>query len=201
MKTIEEVKEAMSRKEGFVYDVMNIPNELKEYGKNLCRQFNLKEYRSPNDDVEIFSKLFGMSNPLIHIQPNFYCDYGFNIYFHGRTIINFNCVILDTSTVDIGENVFIAPNVTITCAGHSMDATQRANAICTSKPITIGKNVWIGANCVINQGVTIGDNTVIGAGSVVTRDIPSGVVAYGTPCKAVREITENDAIPQDNILF
>lgn len=41
-------------------------------------------------------------------------------------------------------------------------------------------------------GVAIGDNTVIGAGSVVTRDIPSGVVAVGNPCRVLREITEED---------
>lgn len=41
-------------------------------------------------------------------------------------------------------------------------------------------------------GVAIGDNTVIGAGSVVTRDIPSGVVAVGNPCRALRDITEKD---------
>jgi len=41
-------------------------------------------------------------------------------------------------------------------------------------------------------GVTIGDNTVIGAGSIVTRSIPANVVAYGNPCKVVREIGERD---------
>lgn len=41
-------------------------------------------------------------------------------------------------------------------------------------------------------GVTIGDDTVIAAGSVVTRDIPSGVLAGGVPCKVIRPITDND---------
>jgi len=56
----------------------------------------------------------------------------------------------------------------------------------------IGNNVWIGANVTILPGVTIGDDTVIGAGSVVNRDIPSGVVAAGNPCRAIRKITEAD---------
>ena len=47
---------------------------------------------------------------------------------------------------------------------------------------------------VILPGVTIGSNTVIGAGSVVTKDIPSGVVAVGNPCKVLRPITEKDSI-------
>lgn len=61
-----------------------------------------------------------------------------------------------------------------------------------AKPITIGNNVWIGANSTILAGVVIGDNTVIGAGSVVTKSIPGNVVAVGVPCKVVREITEAD---------
>ena len=52
--------------------------------------------------------------------------------------------------------------------------------------------VWIGANVTILPGVTIGDDTVIGAGSVVNRDIPSGVIAVGNPCRAIRKITEAD---------
>ena len=41
-------------------------------------------------------------------------------------------------------------------------------------------------------GVTIGDNTIIGGGSVVTKDIPSGVIAAGNPCRVIRKITEAD---------
>lgn len=53
--------------------------------------------------------------------------------------------------------------------------------------IVIGSNVFIGSNSTILYGVTIGDNVIIGAGSVVTRDIPSGVVAAGVPCKPIGE--------------
>lgn len=48
----------------------------------------------------------------------------------------------------------------------------------------------IGGNVCVLPGVTIGDNSVIGAGSVVTRDIPSGVVAAGNPCRVIRLIGE-----------
>lgn len=61
-----------------------------------------------------------------------------------------------------------------------------------SFPITIGDNVWIGANVVVLPGVTIGENSVIGAGSVVTKDISANVVAFGSPCKVYREINEHD---------
>ena len=55
-------------------------------------------------------------------------------------------------------------------------------------PITIGNNVWIGAQVCVLPGVTIGDNTIIGAGSVVTKSIPANVLAVGNPCRVVRQI-------------
>ena len=69
---------------------------------------------------------------------------------------------------------------------------QRNQGLEIAWPITVGNNVWIGGNVAVMPGVTIGDNTVIGGGSVVTKDIPSGVVAAGNPCRVIREITEED---------
>jgi acetyltransferase-like isoleucine patch superfamily enzyme len=56
--------------------------------------------------------------------------------------------------------------------------------------IDIGNNVFIGMNSIVLAGVTIGDNVIIGAGSVVSKDIPSNVVAAGTPAKPIRPISE-----------
>lgn len=109
--------------------------------------------------------------------------------------------ILDTSRVDIGANVFIAPGVCIACAGHSVDPNQRAKGISTSKAIKIEDKVWIGANSTICGGVTIGSGSVIGAGSVVTSDIGANVVACGVPCKVIRKISEKDIIKEEDILF
>ena len=90
--------------------------------------------------------------------------------------------------------MFIAPGVCIACAAHPIDAAQRNEGICTSKAITIGDDVWIGANSTVCGGVTIGKGSVIGAGSVVTKDIPEGVVAVGNPCRVLRKVTEADRV-------
>ena len=69
--------------------------------------------------------------------------------------------------------------------------TAFVNMNCTfldSNIITIGENVWLGANVTVLPGVTIGDRAVIGAGSVVTRDIPADTIAVGNPCRVVRHI-------------
>ena len=61
--------------------------------------------------------------------------------------------------------------------------------------------MWIGANAVICGGVTIGKGSIIGAGSVVTRDIPAGVVAAGTPCRPLRPVTEANKIDLSTVAF
>ena len=61
-------------------------------------------------------------------------------------------------------------------------------AIGINKPITVGRECWIGAGAIILAGVTIGDRTTIGAGSVVTKDIPSDVLAAGNPCRVIRTL-------------
>lgn len=128
------------------------------------------------------------------IAPPFHCDYGFNIHLKGLAVINYNCTILDTSPVYLGKNIFIGPNVCISCIDHAIDPVERAKSVTISKTIQIEDDVWIGANSVITEGVHIGAGTVIGAGSIVTKDIPAGVVVSGNPCRVIREIAEDDKI-------
>lgn len=91
-----------------------------------------------------------------------------------------------------GDDVMIAPNVTIATAGHPVDPELRRRHLQFNLPVRIGRNVWIGAGATILPGVTIGDDSVIGAGSVVTRDVPSGCVAVGNPCRVMRMAGEYD---------
>lgn len=58
--------------------------------------------------------------------------------------------------------------------------------------MTVGRDVWLGANVVITPGVTVGDGSVIGAGSMVTKDVPPNVIAVGNPCRVLRKITDAD---------
>jgi acetyltransferase-like isoleucine patch superfamily enzyme len=84
--------------------------------------------------------------------------------------------------------VKIAPQCGFYTALHPLDAQLRATGAETAKPIRVGNNVWFGGGVKVLPGVTIGDNCVIGAGSVVTHDIPANSLAYGNPCKVVREL-------------
>ena len=92
----------------------------------------------------------------------------------------------------IGDNCQFAPNVGIYTAGHPVHPATRNSLYEYGFDITIGDNVWIGANSVVLPGVTIGSNCVIGPGSVVNRSIPEWSVAAGNPCRVIRQITEAD---------
>ena len=158
--------------------------------KSLCIEYNNLPVNARDEKKEILKKLFGKTGDAITIEPNFFCDYGFNIECGENFYINHNCVILDCAKVKFGTNVFIGPNCGFYTAIHPIKAEERNTFIESAKPITVGDNVWIGGNVVILPGVTIGSNTVIGAGSVVSKDIPDNVVAVGNPCKVIKNIEQ-----------
>lgn len=128
-----------------------------------------------------------------YIEPPLHSNWGGkHVHFGKMVYANFNLTMVDDTHIYVGDYTLIGPNVTIATAGHPIDPDLRAKAYQFNKSVKIGNNCWIGAGAVILPGVTIGDNTVIGAGSVVTKDIPSGVVAVGNPCRILREIGEHD---------
>lgn len=188
------IKEIMTSNKPYISKYGKMDESLKTKAKNLLWEFNNSRPDDYKRRSEILQELLGTCSKLTFIEPVFKCDYGFNIHTEGLVFINYNCVMLDTSPIHIGENAFIGPGTCLTCAGHAIDAKERGMGVGTSKPITLEKDVWIGANCTVCGGVTIGKGSVIGAGSVVTKDIPPGVIAVGNPCKVLRPITEEDRI-------
>ena len=156
--------------------------------KTLCFKYNQICPEQIAQRQEIIKKIVGKTKGIFHIEPNFYCDYGYNIELGDNFYSNHNLVILDCAKVTFGDNVFIGPNSGFYTAEHPLNAKERITGAEWAKPINVGNNVWFGGNVTVLAGVTIGDNTVIGAGSVVTKDIPSNVVAVGNPCKIIRKI-------------
>ena len=126
------------------------------------------------------------------VEPIFRCDYGSNIVVGDNFYANYNLIILDNAPVTIGDNVFIAPNVSIFTVGHPLHPQARNSGYEYGRPIAIGNNVWIGGGAILLPGVTVGDNAVIAAGSVVGRDVPPWTVVAGNPGRVVREITDAD---------
>lgn len=160
--------------------------------RRLVRLINGTTEEQAEYRVQLFKELFGRTGENLWVEPPFHCDYGCHISVGENFYANFDCIILDVCDVTIGDNVFLAPRVCIYTAGHPIDAGVRRRQLEYGKKVVSGNDVWVGGNTVINPGVTIGDNVVIGSGSVVTKDIPSGVIAAGTPCRVLRPVTEED---------
>lgn len=95
-----------------------------------------------------------------------------------RVFINNNAAIIaDKSNISIGDDTLIGPGFTCFDSNfHSLNPDKRVTGDYKCKPVTIGRNVFIGANVTILNGVTIGDNSVIGSGIVVSRDVPADVI-------------------------
>ena len=144
--------------------------------------------------AELLHKLLpGMAEDVV-ILPHFYTDYGYNCVIGAGSYLNHGAYLMDCAKITIGQHCFIGPGCGMYTAIHPILPQERNSGLELCKPITLGDNVWLGGDVTILPGVTIGSNTVIGAGSVVVKDIPSGVVAVGNPCKVVRPITEEDSI-------
>jgi acetyltransferase-like isoleucine patch superfamily enzyme len=90
--------------------------------------------------------------------------------------------------LEIGDWTRIAPHSLIIPANHRFadPLIEIKKQGLTKKGVKIGRDVWIGTNCSILDGVTIEDGAVIGAGSVVTKSVPSFAVAVGNPARVIR---------------
>ena len=154
--------------------------------RSVLQAFNA--HQDEDQRVALLRQLVGRIGSGAFIQPPFACDYGYNLSIGDNVFVNFNTVILDCATVTIGEGTQMGPGVQLLAADHPRDPQARRSLLELARPVSIGSNVWIGAAAVVLPGVSVGDDAIIGAGSVVTRDIPSGVVAVGSPCRVVRTL-------------
>ena len=166
--------------------------EARQRAVLLSTEDNAAFGRPQPDREAILRRLLGAVGEGCHFEPTFRCEFGYTIRIGDNFYANFDCIMLDGGGITIGDNVLFGPRVGIYTSNHAIDAAERAAGACYAKPVTIGNNVWIGGDVTINQAVTIGDNSIVGSGSVVTRPIPAGVIAVGSPARILRAITEAD---------
>lgn len=115
---------------------------------------------------------------------------GANLTFGDNVYVNAGVGIAANKEILIGDNVKIGPRTSIFDSNyHHIDSSDKGEL---SRSITIGNNVWIGADCTILPGVTIGDNSVIAAKSTVNKNVPNNVLAGGSPAKVIRELEIED---------
>lgn len=144
-------------------------------------------YHTPEEVRALLSELFGKPVPdTLRVFPPFYSDFGKNITVGENVFINACCHFQDHGGVTLGDGCQIGHNVVFATLNHGLLPEDRGTTY--PAPIVLGKNVWVGSNATILQGVTIGDNTVVAAGAVVTKDVPADTIVGGVPARFIKRI-------------
>tara|TARA_B100001778_G_scaffold326185_1_gene322529 strand:- start:1286 stop:2137 length:852 start_codon:yes stop_codon:yes gene_type:complete len=148
--------------------------EFGKIGNNVkinCKSFEAGSWLYMCDDVEIGRG--GCTGPNSNVKI------GNRVGIFEGTIIN------PSESVEIGDDVGIGGEVMIWTHGAWLDITQGFPS--DFGPVKIGNNVWLPARCIVLPNVTIGNDSVIGIGSIINKNIPSGCLAAGSPCKVIKE--------------
>ncbi len=142
-------------------------------------------YHEPAEIRHLFSVLTGQTvDESFSLFPPFYTDCGKNIHVGKDVFINSGCHFQDQGGIYIGDGTLIGHSVVLATINHEAEPTMRASM--HTKPIVLGKNVWVGSHATILPGVTVGDGAIVAAGAVVTKDVPPGTVVGGVPAKIIK---------------
>lgn len=197
---------------GLIYDPFceGMP-EARRKAHELCQKYNGIPESSEKERQAVLDELMPDHGDGVYLQGPVNFDFGTHIRMGKGSYANFNFTVLDENTVTIGDNVFIGPNCSMLTPIHPLcwqdrntfhnDKTGADTNLEYSAPITVGDNCWIGGSVTILAGVTIGEGCVIGAGAVVTKSIPANSLAFGNPCRVVRQITDADRLKNHPELF
>ena len=145
--------------------------------------------KGPLNNLSLEGAVQIQSGTVIHLGGMAWCENKGSVTIANGAVVSPNCVIYGAGSggIQIGENFDCGPGVGIFAS--SIDYVKGPHSHIFA-PIVIGNNVMISANSVVGPGVTIGDDTIIAACSVVTSDVPSGVIAGGTPARVIRKIKD-----------
>lgn len=161
-------------------------NDMSNEARRITFELN-NTYHTPEEVRNLLSRLLGKTvDESFRVFPPFYTDFGKNITVGKNVFINACCHFQDHGGVSLGDGCQIGHNVVFATLNHGLAPEDRQTTY--PAPITLGKNVWVGSNSTILQGVTIGDNAVIAAGAVVTKDVPENTIVGGVPARIIRKI-------------
>lgn len=166
-------------------------NEMSNEARKITFELN-NAYYTPEEVRQMLSRLFGKQvDETLRVFPPFYTDFGKNTTIGKNVFINACCHFQDQGGITLGDGCLIGHNVVFATLNHGFAPADRTSLY--PAPIVLGKNVWVGSNSTLLQGIRIGDNAVIGAGSVVTKDVPANTIVGGVPARILRQIDTEKA--------
>lgn len=184
---LQHVKERKPLNTPEIYEFMN---RASDEARRITFELN-GAYHSMPEVRDLFARLFGKPvDPSFRVFPPFYTDFGKNITVGKNVFINACCHFQDQGGITLGENCLVGHNVVFATLNHGFAPEERQSML--PAPIVVGRNVWIGSNSTILQGVTIGDNSIIAAGSVVTKDVLANAIVAGVPARFIRSISPEE---------
>lgn len=184
---LQHVKERKPLNTPEIYEFMN---RASDEARRITFELN-GAYHSMPEVRDLFTRLFGKPvDPSFRVFPPFYTDFGKNITVGKNVFINACCHFQDQGGITLGDNCLVGHNVVFATLNHGFAPEERQSML--PAPIVVGRNVWIGSNSTILQGVTIGDNSIIAAGSVVTKDVPTNAIVAGVPARFIRSISPEE---------
>ena len=119
-------------------------SDAKLSARMLCQKLNGVPVEDADQINKIAAELFAECGDQLVLKPPFYCDFGYNVHIGESVLINYNCVFLDAAPITIGDNCFIGPMVGMYTVNHPLDPERRNDGYVYGRPITLGKNVWLG---------------------------------------------------------
>lgn len=171
-------------------EIYRLMDEMSDEARRITCEMN-NAYHSQEELRTLMSRLLGKPvDETFKIFPPFHTDFGKNITLGRNVFINAGCHFQDHGGVTLGDGCLIGHNVVFATLNHGM-APENRGAMYPA-PIRLGRNVWVGSNSTILQGVTVGDNAVIAAGAVVTKDVAPDTVAGGVPARYIRNIGKDE---------
>ncbi|WP_320970577.1 acetyltransferase [Bacteroides nordii] len=156
-----------------LHDATGLSPMIVSIGVNHMRKAIVGKLVANNKDIEFVTAI----HPSVIMSPS--AKIGEGSVVMAGAVINTDAVI--------GKHCIVNTGATIDHECVIEDFCHIAPGVHISGDTFVGEGTWIGIGSCVIQGITIGRNSVIGAGSVVVKDIPDGVVAYGNPCKVMRE--------------